>query len=107
MKNFGPCKILRKFDSGNSYEVELPVDMDISLIFNVVDLYEIIESDDEIVVPNDYPKKKIEEVEQILNQRIGKSTRGKDYYEYLVKWNNRPVEDAKWIYQPELDLAQV
>ena len=35
MRNFGPCKILRKFDSGNAYEVELPDDMDISPIFNM------------------------------------------------------------------------
>lgn len=39
MKNFGPCMILKKFDSGNAYEIELPNDMDISSIFNVVDLY--------------------------------------------------------------------
>ena len=39
MKKFGPCKILKKFDSGNAYEVELPTDMDISPIFNSVDLY--------------------------------------------------------------------
>ena len=40
-------------------------------------------------------KKKIEEVEQILDWRIGKRTRGRDYYEYLMKKNNRQVEDAK------------
>ena len=32
MRNFGPRKILRKFDSGNAYEVELLDDMDISYI---------------------------------------------------------------------------
>ena len=31
MRNFGPCKILRKFDNGNAYKVELPDGMDISL----------------------------------------------------------------------------
>ena len=33
-----PCKILRKFSS-NAYEVEFPKDVDISLIFNVSNLY--------------------------------------------------------------------
>ena len=47
--------------------------------------------------------KKIEEVEQILEQRVSKSIGGKDYYEYFMKWKNRPVEDATWISQSELD----
>ena len=62
MKKFGPCKILKKFDSGNAYEFELLDDMDISPIFNVVDLYEYHKLDDD-VVPNDYPKKQIETIE--------------------------------------------
>ena len=58
MRNFGPCNILRKFDSGNAYKIELPDDMNISPIFNVVDLHEYYESkDDEVTVTNDYPKK--------------------------------------------------
>ena len=85
MKKFGPCMILKKFDSGNAYEVELLDDMDISPRFNIVDLYKYHESKDEVFVSKDYPNNKIEEVEQILDQRDGKSTRGKDYYEYLVK----------------------
>ena len=44
MKNFGPCMILKKFDSGNAYEVEFLDDMDISPILNVVDLYKYHES---------------------------------------------------------------
>ena len=59
MINFCPCKILRKFDSGNAYEIELLDEIDISPIFNVVDLHEYYESegDDEVVLKKDYPKK--------------------------------------------------
>ena len=39
MKKFRPCKILKKFDSGNAYEIELPHDMDVSPVFNVADFY--------------------------------------------------------------------
>ena len=67
MKRFGPCKILKKFDNRNSYEVELSDDMDISPIFNVVDLYKYCESDDELTVSSDYPKNKIEDIEMILD----------------------------------------
>ena len=38
LKNIGPCKILRKF-SANAYEIELPFHLQISRIFNVLDLY--------------------------------------------------------------------
>jgi hypothetical protein len=57
MKNFRPCRVLRKFDSGNAYEVELPNDMDISPIFNVFSLYKYHEWDDEFIILDDYPKK--------------------------------------------------
>lgn len=39
MRKFGPCKILKKFDSKNAYEVELPETLVISPIFNIVDIY--------------------------------------------------------------------
>jgi hypothetical protein len=38
LKKIGSCKILRKFSS-NAYELELPPDIGINLIFNVADLY--------------------------------------------------------------------
>ena len=71
LNKFGACNILRNFDSGNAYEVDLLDDMDISPIFNVADLYEQHELDNEFVASSDYPKKKIE---QILDQRVSKRT---------------------------------
>ena len=79
----------------------------ISPIFNTANLYKYHESNDEVFILEDYQKKKTKEVEQILDQIISKSTRGKDYYEYLVKWKNIHMEDASWISQSKLDLAQV
>ena len=35
-------------------------------------------------------------MECILEKRAGKKTRRKQYFEYLVKWKNHPVEDASW-----------
>jgi hypothetical protein len=36
------------------------------------------------------------QMEKILDQRIGKKTRRKTYFEYLVKWKGNPIEDASW-----------
>ena len=98
---------MKKFDSENAYEIELPDDMDISPISNITDLYKYHKSKDEVLVSDDYYKKQIEEVEHILDERVYKNTRGKDYYEYLVKWKKKPIEDASWISQSKLDSAQV
>ena len=38
MKKFGPCKIVKRHDSGNVYEVELSAELNISLVFNISDL---------------------------------------------------------------------
>jgi hypothetical protein len=35
-------------------------------------------------------------MEKIIDQRIGKKTRRKTYFEYLVKWKGHPIEDASW-----------
>ena len=35
MKKFRPGKIVKRHDSGNAYEVELPVELNISPIFNI------------------------------------------------------------------------
>lgn len=40
MKKFGPCKILKRHDSGNAYEVELLDGFNISPMFNISNLTE-------------------------------------------------------------------
>jgi hypothetical protein len=42
------------------------------------------------------------QMEQILDKRVGKRTRRKEYIEYLVKWKNHPVEDASWETEEEI-----
>lgn len=101
LKNFGPCKILRKFSSGNAYEVELLDSLSISPIFNIVDLHEYHEPKfNEYSVANlekQFPQKEPDPIEEILDQMIGHSTRNSQYKEYLVKWKSRLVEDLSWI----------
>ena len=41
-------------------------------------------------------------MECILDKRVGKKTRRKEYYEYLVKWKGHPVEDASWENEAEI-----
>jgi hypothetical protein len=35
-------------------------------------------------------------MEKIIDQRVGKKTRKKTYFEYLVKWKGHPIQDASW-----------
>lgn len=67
MNKFGSCKILIKFESGNAFEVELLEDMDISLIFNIANIFEYFELDEKLKGNLDYPKKKMDSSESILN----------------------------------------
>jgi hypothetical protein len=102
MKKIGPYKILRKFDA-NTYEIELPDGVGISPIFNVSDLYpyskydiERSENQGNIQWEKQMPVVEKLQMENILDHRIGKKTRRKTYFEYLVKWEGHPIEDASW-----------
>ena len=46
MKKFEPCKIVKRHDSRNAYEVELPADLNISPVFNISNLTEYYEGGD-------------------------------------------------------------
>ena len=98
MKKIGPCKILRKF-SLDAYELDMPTGVGISPIFNVAYIYPYVTGDTETFTGGEDPTKDLQwvaqipvtqplEVEAILDTRVSKSTRKKDYLEYLVKWKN-------------------
>ena len=88
-KKFGPYKILLKFEE-NAYEVELPQDLNISLIFNVSNLY---------TFHGDLPRESYDagaeakgrawceevDVERVIQVREVK-TRAGSYYRFLVQW---------------------
>jgi hypothetical protein len=108
MKKIRPCKVLRKFRE-NAYEIELPDGIDISLIFNIADLYpykagEAETRTEEPVIRwvKQLPIAEKPQMECILDKRVGKKTRRREYFEYLVKWKNHPVEDASWETEAEI-----
>lgn len=49
------------------------------------------------------PQKELDQIEDILDNRIGHSTWSNQYQEYLIKWKDRRVEDSSWISQVEVD----
>ena len=100
MKKIGPCKVLKKFGA-NAYEIELPDGIRISLIFNISDLYPYkaeeagVDSEQiEVQWDKQLPIAKNPQMESILNKRVSKRTRRKEYFEYLIKWKGHPIEDV-------------
>ena len=89
MKKFGPYKILKKHDSGNAYEVELLYGTHIYPILNIIDLKKYHDDgvDEGLMLePCPIPTSTKEEIEEILDSYMGRSTRIRQYEEYLVKW---------------------
>jgi hypothetical protein len=78
-------------------------------IFNVSNLYPY--KDKEAGTSDEQPevqwKKKMPvaekpQMERILDKRVSKKTRGKQYFEYLVKWKGHLVEDVSWENEAEI-----
>jgi hypothetical protein len=102
MKKIGPCKVLKKFGV-NAYEIELPDGIEISPIFNISYLYPYKAEEagtgneqPEVQWTKQMPVAEKPQMERILDKRVSKKTRRKQYFEYLVKWKGHPVEDASW-----------
>ena len=82
--------------------------MNISPVFNILDLTEYYEGGDSdevvdiqwsiLVATSD-----TREIEEILDSCIGRSIRNRTYEEYLVKWKGRPVKDSSWLAREEVD----
>jgi hypothetical protein len=104
----GPCNIVNKFGA-NAYEIELPDGIEISPIFNISYLYPYrveeagaYSEKTEVQWTKQMPVAKNPQMESILDKRINKRTRRKEYFEYLVKWKGHLVEDASWENEAEI-----
>jgi hypothetical protein len=101
MKKIGPCKVLKKLGE-NAYEIELPDGIRISR-YSMSQIYIHIkleeagtEGEQPGVQWKNMPVAEKPQMECILDKRVSKKTRRKEYYEYLVKWKGHPMEDASW-----------
>ena len=50
------------------------------------------------------PKKEQPQIEAILDKRVSKKTKYKEYFQYLVKWKDQPSEDATRM--KEIDISK-
>ena len=105
MQKFGPSKILKKHDLGNAYEVEFLDGIHIYPIFNIENLKKYHDDgayEGLMLEPCPIPTSNKEEIEDILDSHVGRSTKNRQYEEYLVKWKGRLIEDSTWILAVEV-----
>ena len=93
----------------NAYEIELPSNLQISPIFNVSDIYPfkyscfpIKEMISEAYGPfidrqGQLTHKEQSHIDAILDKRVWKKTKDKEYFQYLVKWKDQTFEDVVWM----------
>lgn len=105
-KKIGPCKILKKI-KGNAYEVNLPVDLNISHVFNISNLYIFYgdnlgdESEEEVDWKQANPSKKKEKIAHILDKNTIHTRKG-EYNRYLVQWESLAPAESTWITEGDL-----
>jgi len=99
-RKIGPCKITKKIND-NAYEVSLPDDLNISLVFNIFDLNAFHGEDDgkgsqmEVAWHHHIPHKK-EKIAQVLDKKTIYNWQ-EHYNKYLVQWEGLPPTDSMWI----------
>ncbi|EOY16837.1 Uncharacterized protein TCM_035725 [Theobroma cacao] len=104
-RKFGPCKVLKKISS-NAYLIELPPELQISHIFNILDLYPFDGCDGTASTIDaqiqHLPIAKVEVIEDVLDVKEVRSRRGNPYRRFLVKWLGKPANESTWIAEEEL-----
>ncbi|XP_059067800.1 uncharacterized protein LOC131858543 [Cryptomeria japonica] len=112
MEKIGPLKVMYKFGN-NAYELELPLNLGISPIFNVCDLYPYKGSQ---TTTNQEETSAIEYVEWlkdlspsqpvtlecILDSKVVKKTRKGVYKDYPIKWIRLPESEATWMLERDI-----
>ncbi|KAA0044657.1 reverse transcriptase [Cucumis melo var. makuwa] len=105
----GPVEVLKKVGN-TSYRVALPTLMKIYPIIHVSNLkpyHQDTENLQQNVVIRpiiDLSQKEDKDVEEILVERVTRSRRPtRRIHEYLVKWNNLPMEESSWEHVEDLE----
>ena len=53
---------------------------------------------------NQIPMARSLETEAILDTKVSRRTRRKEYLEYVVKWKGNPKEDSTWMSVADLEI---
>ena len=109
LRKLSPCQIVKKFGT-NAYEIQLPPEIGISPIFNIVDLTPFKEANEgvdtwqiaDVEGIKDLPLKEAPKLEKILDTKVVKKTRGKEYKHYLVKIRGYSNVDVVWMIEEDI-----
>lgn len=106
MKRIGPSTILEKYGN-NAVKVQLPDNSGLSPIFNVAELVhykgppqyldQTLQEVSQDVGELKLPLVTVKQANKILDTRVYKRTRTKEYKEHLIQRHGQPERDAVWI----------